>query len=373
MFSCSIKSQIELWNKPDVNLSTLTAVNSENDKGRAFLSFLRANNVQFKTVAKNLTYLIEMQKQQPLRGFRASNSFSTFHHSYHNFEDIITTFSSWCQQYRDVCKLMKIGKTHENRPILAATIEKENSNQKKSVLIECGIHAREWIAPAICMCIFQTLLQNQQNLEHHTFHMVPLLNPDGYAFSWRSQRLWRKNRRVNARNPRCSGVDLNRNFDINFCRVGASKDACSEVYCGPFAFSEPESKALRNFILNTAKPYATFHIHSYGQLIIHPHGYTRRKPPNAKNLNALAKRAVKNIKRNRGRSYKSGQTSSILYLSSGGADDWAFAKAKASLSYTIEGRDNGNYGFMLPQNQILPACTEVWIAISTILSENKNS
>ena len=40
--------------------------------------------------------------------------------------------------------------------------------------------------------------------------IVPVVNPDGYLFSWSSERYWHKNRRPN--NPSDFGVDLNRNW-----------------------------------------------------------------------------------------------------------------------------------------------------------------
>ena len=100
-----------------------------------------------------------------------------------------------------------------------------------------------------------------------------MLNPDGYAWTWTSgeARFWRKNRSLRRpdlaeANPDCQGVDLNRNFD--FAWGGLSplplprprppapsepgcdrEDPCSVVYCGPSAFSEPETQAVRDFII----------------------------------------------------------------------------------------------------------------------------
>jgi carboxypeptidase A1 len=48
--------------------------------------------------------------------------------------------------------------------------------------------------------------------------VAPLLNPDGYEFSRASNRYWRKNRRSNGKGV--YGVDLNRNWDINWGLVG---------------------------------------------------------------------------------------------------------------------------------------------------------
>ena len=68
--------------------------------------------------------------------------------------------------------------------------------------------------------------------------VLPLANPDGFS----------RNTRYNA-----NGVDLNRNFDFNW-------DTNSEEPSGPEPWSEPESRALRDFILR-AKPARIVSLH----------------------------------------------------------------------------------------------------------------
>lgn len=84
-------------------------------------------------------------------------------------------------------------------------------------------------------------------------------------------RFWRKNRRPNAKNPRCPGVDLNRNFDANFGGVGTSGRPCAETYRGPSAMSEKESSSLNKFVgsFKNIKLYLAFH--SYSQLLMFPY------------------------------------------------------------------------------------------------------
>ena len=48
------------------------------------------------------------------------------------------------------------------------------------------------------------------------------------------------------------GVDLSRNYDYSFDvdNFGSSSNICDDHYKGPFAFSEPETRAIRDFIDN---------------------------------------------------------------------------------------------------------------------------
>ena len=69
----------------------------------------------------------------------------------------------------------------------------------------------------------------------------------------------------------CGGVDLNRNFDFAFNSPIADKDVCDISYQGPFALSEPESKALPWF-LEKNKDVVTvyFTIHCFAEVILYP-------------------------------------------------------------------------------------------------------
>lgn len=95
------------------------------------------------------------------------------------------------------------------------------------------------------------------------WYILPVMNPDGYEYTFKYDRLWRKNRR---RNGFCSGVDLNRNYGHKWGGQGSSKQPCSETFGGAKAFSEPETKAVQDFIeRSNANFKASLSFHSYGQ------------------------------------------------------------------------------------------------------------
>ena len=90
-----------------------------------------------------------------------------------------------------------------------------------------------------------------------------MVNPDGYEYSHVVDRMWRKTRRNDTRpsaalrgrkqrvdddgNEECIGVDLNSNFEFNWQK--GSSNPCSPNFAGRKPFSEPESRALANFML----------------------------------------------------------------------------------------------------------------------------
>jgi hypothetical protein len=65
----------------------------------------------------------------------------------------------------------------------------------------------------------------------------------------------------------------------NLSAIGGSTNVCSDVYSGREAFSELESKAVENFILNNNQNMAAYlTYHSYGNMWLYPWGYTSALP-----------------------------------------------------------------------------------------------
>ena len=60
---------------------------------------------------------------------------------------------------------------------------------------------------------------------------------------------------------------------------------CAAVYGGPEPFSEPESKAVSNYIFQIrSRIKIFFSLHSYSQLWLLPWGYTTEQPTDVQNL-----------------------------------------------------------------------------------------
>lgn len=68
-----------------------------------------------------------------------------------------------------------------------------------------------------------------------------------------------------------TGVDLNRNYGFSHGNFGAKEDPCSESFSGPFPFSEPETRAMRDFIFqNVNEIKFVYNFHSYGNMYVTP-------------------------------------------------------------------------------------------------------
>ena len=120
-----------------------------------------------------------------------------------------------------------IGHSQENRPILLHETPAFPCAPGGTLLIG-GMHGDER-ATVLLLLSFQDRLQRSGRVSQSApaLGIIPLANPDSYLH----------NTRYNAR-----GVDLNRNFETNW-------SAGSEEPSGAAPWSEPESRALRDFIL----------------------------------------------------------------------------------------------------------------------------
>lgn len=260
----------------------------------------------------------------------------------------------------DLAQVETIGTSLEGRPLRAIRIHGP-AERRAGMLIDSGLHAREWISMMVSTCVADRLVQGYDHdarlrsfVDAVELVVVPVANPDGYVHSWGRDRYWRKNRRGG------HGVDLNRNFAVAWGRDGSSGNTASQVYRGAAPFSEPEAAALRDLV---AAGGFTAHIdfHSYGQLLLHPWSYTRERSRDHRRLSGLAKDMAKAIKAEHGERYRL-MPGESLYPASGTLMDWAYGEHGIP-SFVIELRPRGGSGFVLPPAQIAPTCDEGLAAV----------
>jgi len=284
----------------------------------------------------------------------------------------VTELKNLAAKYPKLTKLTpSIGKSIEGRDIPAIIVSSLGFTNEtiQRIYFEGGQHAREWIAPTTVMYVLEKLLTGYGNdaivteiIDTIEIVIVPLVNPDGYEYAHTTSRLWRKNRRSNTGGS--FGVDLNRNWDDHWCQTGASKVPSSDTYCGTGPFSEPETKAVSNY-MESLDQYgnilAAIDFHAYGQLLLRPYGWTLANSPDNAVHKIIGDSMAIEIKKKSGLVYSSSKAAE-LYITTGSADDWAY-QIGVWASYTIELRDTGRYGFVLPVSQIVPTGDEIWQAM----------
>ena len=261
-----------------------------------------------------------------------------------------------------------IGQSLEGRDIRMLRITGPGPNLgRPKILINSLQHAREWITPPATVYLAEQLLAGYGSdaeitdlLDNVEFLIIPVVNPDGYEYSWNSVRFWRKNRRNNGNGT--EGVDLNRNWSFAFGGPGSSGSGGSETYRGPFALSEPETQAVAGVFTSNPDIVAHVDTHSFSQLVLYPFGTSTDQPADRRLFEVWSRDMTDRIFEKNGRPYTP-QRGIDLYAASGIMTDYAYGERDA-LSWTFELRPRNSQagGFAPAQDQILPTAEEIFEA-----------
>ncbi|MEK7722276.1 MAG: M14 family metallopeptidase [Elusimicrobiota bacterium] len=268
--------------------------------------------------------------------------------AYHNFMETTGLLRQMADANPEIASLFSIGKTSEGRDIWCLRINSdakgEAASSKPGALYIGNHHAREHLSNEVPLLFAAWLFDHKNDADIKEYinnldiYIVPMLNPDGaeYDIKTGSYRYHRKNMRVNP--DKSIGVDLNRNYDSWFCEAGASTYPGSDTYCGPRAFSEPESQAVKKLIEGRKNLKTHISYHSYGSVILYPWGGQEADIADVKDRQAFIGMAAA---MGRLTGY-SPEKSSDLYVATGDSCDWAYAAA-GIFAFTFELEGGGFY------------------------------
>ena len=144
------------------------------------------------------------------------------------------------------------------------------------------------------------------------------------------------------------GVDGNRNFaeHWNFDDEGSGTITSDETYRGPAPFSEPETQAIRDLLIEIHPKYHISY-HSFGQLLLYPFGF-QVNTPSADDPIYVAWAGTD--KKPAVQGYNPG-VGADLYTTNGEQTDYA-AAVQGSLAITPElGEGNQENGFEFPDSE----------------------
>ena len=199
-------------------------------------------------------------------------------------------------------------------------------------------------------------------VNHHVAYVLVMQNPDGHA---ENEPETSANRRKNmdwddgCSDPWDWGVDLNRNHSFMWgCCGGSSGDPCAVTYRGPVRGSEPETQAFEHYFAtvmldqngpngdstvpeaapdDTAGIFIT--LHSYGDLVLWPWGWTSTLAPNDAALRAISRKFAY---------YNGYDPTDDFYIVDGATDDWVYGKFGIP-AFTFEvGPSSGSCGGFFP-------------------------
>ena len=193
-----------------------------------------------------------------------------------------------------IAKLVKLGTTIQGREILAVKLTQGARGQKDgsrpAVLYSATQHAREWIAAEVDRRLMNWYVDKwrandtdvKKLLQSTELWSMPVANPDGYQYTFSTERLWRKNLRDNDGNGQVTvgdGVDPNRNFPNHwgYDNEGSSGIPSSDTYRGKAPASEAETLAMKG-LLDRIKFKFQVNYHSNGQWLLYAEGWQIATP-----------------------------------------------------------------------------------------------
>ncbi len=293
---------------------------------------------------------------------------------YHDLAATEAAMQGIAEDHPDLATILVIGQSIEGRDIhaLRLSTEPETIDHQRPAMVVVGCHhAREWISVEVPLYLADYLTDNYlidvkvtRLLNYTELWIIPVLNVDGFAFSWTDlpdNRFWRKNRRDNGDGS--MGVDMNRNYSIGWGGEGASGSTWSDTYRGTEAFSEPETRVLRDLmdptVPNGREFVSLLSYHNYSQVVLYPNGYIMDEVANVDFYEQVAAQMTSLINNSHSDpqfDYEWGQTSHRLYIASGTTTDWVH-NALGGTGIIIEVRPRFA-DFDLPEEQILPTCEE---------------
>ncbi|TGN63893.1 zinc carboxypeptidase [Nocardioides eburneiflavus] len=281
------------------------------------------------------------------------------------YHDQLTTVA---RQYPGVTKLVKLGTTYQGRDILALKMTQGARGQKDgsrpAAIFSATQHAREWIAPEMVRRLMYTYLERwkadheptKKLLQSTELWFVPVMNPDGYEYTFTDERLWRKNLRDNNGDGITQvgdGVDPNRNYPSHwgYDNEGSSDIPSSETYRGPSPASEPETRAGIK-LFDTAKAEFMVNYHSNGEWLLYNDGWQIGTPTADDPIyHALSG----NLDEPAIDGYHPGLSSDVLYITNGEIDGYA-QEATGTLAWTPELSPGcPGCGFVFPDDEQLVA------------------
>lgn len=216
----------------------------------------------------------------------------------YTYEEMVEDINLLQARYPDLLSVNTIGTSVDNRVIYELVMGSQNAAEH--ILIQAGIHGREYTNPLLVMEQLELCLQYYDSgtyggisyrelFSNAAIHIIPMVNPDGIAISQFGESALRSPELVqtvracyeydkmtkNTKNSyakylknwksNAHGVDLNRNFPTGFGYDATIVLPSYSEYAGTAPLSEPESSALAS-VTQKYSPSFIINYHSMGEI-----------------------------------------------------------------------------------------------------------
>ncbi len=280
----------------------------------------------------------------------AGPTYPAYDSRYHDPGEMLLALQTAEVSYPGFVRVFSIGQSDQGREIWAAKISDnvDVDEAEPEVLVDALHHAREHLSIEQALYLLHTLTADYSTdatvrrlVDTREIYIIFAVNPDGWAYDLlpTGYRGWRKNRQPTPGSS-AIGTDINRNYDYHWgCCGGSSGTPSAWNYRGPSAFSTPEARAVRDFVLSRVvdgvqqiRTHVT--LHTNGELILWPYGYTYTNVPHDMTADDHATFVAMGRAMARTNGYTA-QQSSDLYPTDGDEIDWMYGRQHI-FSFTFE-------------------------------------
>ncbi|XP_011496108.1 PREDICTED: zinc carboxypeptidase-like [Ceratosolen solmsi marchali] len=328
---------------------------------------MKASNIKYKITMNDVQAVIDSQSKK----VGDKNKFDWTR--YHTLDEINNWLDNLSKKYPGKAEIIIAGRTYEGRQIKGIKISFKKNNP--GVVLESGMHPNEWLSPATTTYIINEFLNSKDTeirklAETFDWYIFPSLNADGYVYSHTTDRLWRKT--VSQGKSKCIGVDLNRNWGYKWAPCTIPNCECYTFYGGTKAFTEIEAITFSEYIKSiSSKIFCYITFHNLGQRLVIPYGYSSERMDNYEDAISIGQKAANAISKRYGTKFIVGNFAEAFTVLPGSSMDWMKGELKVQLSYSYLLRDTGEYGYLMPPEQIIPNCQETMDSLLVLFDEMK--
>lgn len=113
-----------------------------------YSKFFALNKVKVETLVEDAQTIFDAEAESMRR---SRNKDDSILFKYARYDQIVNFVDQIVQKNPDIASSYLAGKTHEGRSL--PTLVLKTPTSRRSIWIDCGIHAREWVSPATCVYI----------------------------------------------------------------------------------------------------------------------------------------------------------------------------------------------------------------------------
>jgi len=260
---------------------------------------------------------------------------------HYTLEEVYASIEALGERGGDLVEVSSIGESVKGRPLMALRIGRPDGRERPRALVYGNVHAVEWMGSRMSLAIAERLIDGagadlwiDSLLGKIEFHVIPLMNPDGYNTASKHLDLGFTMARDNK-----NRVDLNRNWPqaagaaVDSARgvaLGGSNFKYNPNYRGPYPLSEPENVALDAYVRDN-RFFIAFDLHTVGGRFSYPWSYKQAPAPDKEIYEAVGHEMTSHQPYHRYQVHQSYSWYQIV----GASKDWFYGKY-GTLAITIE-------------------------------------